>query len=96
MPPRRTHSWGRDLSTYARRMAHVRNRSHSPAGLATHRVMMADIDATVAGGESRFPDGITFVASDVVTDAMIRDHHAEGCAVVVVDEQGNERFLPAP
>jgi hypothetical protein len=76
-------------------MAQVTNRSHSPAGRATHLAMMADIDTVVAGGRSRFPDGTTFVASDVVTDTMIRERHAEGHAVVIVDERGNERFLPA-
>jgi hypothetical protein len=58
--------------------------------------MDAEIDVHVAGGEPRFPDGTTFVGADIATDELIRRNHAEGSAVVIVDEHGNERFLPVP
>lgn len=77
-------------------MAAVGSTTRSPAALAASRVMDTEIDVVIAGGESRFPDGTAFVASDLVTDEMIGRHHAEGSAVVIVDEHGNERFLPVP
>jgi hypothetical protein len=77
-------------------MATTGTSKRSAAGLAASHVMDREIDAIVAGGESRFPDETTFVGADIVTDEMIRECHAEGSAVVVVDEHGNERFLPVP
>jgi hypothetical protein len=66
----------------------------SAAGEATHRVMMADIDRVVAGGESRFPNWSMFIASDLATDEAIREAHERGQAVVIVDER--VRVLPPP
>ena len=60
------------------------------------RVMDAEIDVHIAGGGSRFPYGTTFVGADIATDELVRERHAEGRAVVIVDEHGNERFLPVP
>lgn len=77
-------------------MASVGASPHSPSGLAKHRVLMADIDRVVAGGESRFPNGSLFVASDLVTDKKIREAHAVGQTVVVVDEHEHVTVLPAP
>jgi hypothetical protein len=68
----------------------------SAAALATSRALDAEFEATRAGREPRYPNRTAFVASDLVTDAMIRDMHADGRPVVVVDEHGNERFLPLP
>ena len=77
-------------------MAAVGSTTRSAASLATSRVVDAEIDAVCAGGESRFPYMTAFIPSDLVTDKRIREHHAEGSAVVIVDEHGNERFLPVP
>jgi hypothetical protein len=77
-------------------MASIGTSKRSAAAIAASRVMDAEIDAIVAGGESRFPDETMFVGADIVTDEMIRECHAEGSAVVIVDEHGNERFLPVP
>jgi hypothetical protein len=77
-------------------MATVKSRAQSAAGRATSAAMMADIDHVVAGGESRFPYGTVFVASDVLTPRTIERAHSDGKALLVVDEHGNERFLPAP
>ena len=77
-------------------MASVEASPYSPSGLAKHRVLMADIDRVVAGGESRFPNGSLFVASDLVTDKKIREAHAVGQAVVIVDEHEHVTVLPAP
>jgi hypothetical protein len=54
------------------------------------------IDKVVAGDESHFPDYSCFVGSDPVTDEMIRDAHARGKTVVIVDEHEHVTVLPAP
>ena len=77
-------------------MATVGTTKRSAAALAAARVMDIEIDVHIAGGESRFPDETTFIGADIATDAMVRECHAEGSAVVIVDEHGNERFLPVP
>jgi hypothetical protein len=77
-------------------MATVRTSRRTPAREATSRVMMEDIDRTIAGEESRFPEFSTFVACDLVTDEMIRECHEKGQAVVIVDEHENLTVLPAP
>ena len=77
-------------------MASVGRSTRTPAQLATSRVMDAEFEATVEGREPRFPNWTAFVASDLATPQCIRRHHAEGHPVVVVDEHGNERFLPVP
>ncbi len=77
-------------------MATVRASRRTPAREATSRVMMTEIDKVVAGGESRFPDYCSFIASDLVTDEDIREAHALGRAVVIVDEHEHVTVLPAP
>jgi hypothetical protein len=68
----------------------------TPAREAAFRVMKAEIDKVAAGGESRFPDFCSFISTDLVTDEKIRDAHADGNAVVIVDEHENVTVLPAP
>ena len=70
--------------------------TETAAGRAAHRVMMADIDRVVAGGESSFPDFSCFVSSNLATDELIRESHERGQAVVIVDEHEHVRVLPAP
>ncbi len=77
-------------------MASVGASPSSPSGLAKHRVLMADIDRVVDGGESRFPNGSLFVASDRVTDEKVCEAHAVGQTVVIVDEHEHVTVLPAP
>lgn len=77
-------------------MATTSTSKRSAAGIAASRVMDAEIDVILAGGESRFPDKMAFIGADIVTDERIREHHAEGAAVLIVDEHGDERFLPVP
>ena len=77
-------------------MATVGTAKRSAAAIAASRVMDAEIDVHIAGGESRFPYGTTFVGADIATDDLVRERHAEGRAVVIVDEHGSERFLPVP
>jgi len=77
-------------------MATVRASSMTPAQEAAFRVMKRDIDRVVDGGESRFPDFSAFIASDLVTDAEIREAHTHGNAAVIVDEHENVTVLPAP
>ncbi len=77
-------------------MATVGTSKRSAASLATDRVMDAEIDVINAGGESRFGSRVAFIPADLVTDESIAEHHAEGMAVVIVDEHGRERFLPVP
>jgi hypothetical protein len=77
-------------------MATVRSTNSTPAREATHRVMVEDIDRINAGSKSSFPDYASFVASDLVTEAMIEEAHACGHAVVIVDEHERVTVLPAP
>jgi hypothetical protein len=77
-------------------MATLRASKHAAAREAAFSVMRADIDRVIDGGESRFPSHSSFIASDLVTDAKIRDAHAHGNAVVIVDEHENVTVLPAP
>ena len=77
-------------------MAAIGSSTRSAASLATSRVVDAEIDAVCAGGEARFPYMTTFIPADLVADWRINEAHAEGSAVVIVDEHGNERFLPVP
>jgi hypothetical protein len=77
-------------------MATVRASYWTPAREAAFRVMREDIDRVVDGGESRFPNFSSFIASDLVTDEKIRDEHAHGNAAVIVDEHENVTVLPAP
>ncbi len=77
-------------------MAATGTSKRSAAAIAASRVMDREIDVIIAGGESRYPDFTTFVGADLATDELIRERHAEGRAVVIVDEHGNERFLPVP
>jgi hypothetical protein len=77
-------------------MATARASRMTPAREAAFRVMKADIDRVTAGGESRFPNYSSFIASDLVTDEKIREAHARGGAVVIVDEHEHVTVLPAP
>lgn len=77
-------------------MATVRSTVSTPAREATHRVMVDDIDRINTGREPHFPNYSCFVASDLVTDEMIRESHDHGQAVVIVDEHENVTVLPAP
>lgn len=77
-------------------MATMRKTTRSPAAEAASRAMDAELDRELAGGEPRYPNGTVFVGADIATPALIRGDQAEGKPIVIVDEHGNERFLPAP
>lgn len=77
-------------------MATTRLTTSTPAREATHRVMMEDIARINSGAESRFSDYCSFIPSDLVTDAGIREAHARGHTVVIVDEHEHVTVLPAP
>ena len=77
-------------------MAAVRPTTHSAAWHARSRVCDAEIDRIIAGREPHFPNYSCFVASDLVTDEMIRESHDHGQAVIIVDEHENVTVLPAP
>ena len=77
-------------------MATVRHSVATPASEATSRVMDSEIARVAAGGESRFPDYCSFIASDVVTEEKIREAHEQGLAAVIVDEHEHVTVLPAP
>lgn len=77
-------------------MAPMRAPKRSAAYLATDRVTDAFLKASLAGEELPFPDGSSVFASDVVTDERIRESHAHGRTVVIVDEHENVTVLPAP
>jgi hypothetical protein len=77
-------------------MAAMRASRRSAASLAADRVCDAFVKASIAGEELPFPDGSSVFSSDVVTDERIREAHAHGRTVVIVDEQENVTVLPAP
>lgn len=77
-------------------MAMVRPTQRSAAQLATSRVIDADMERIIAGAEPRFPSPTAFVPSDLVTSEGIREDHAHGYTVVIVDADENVRVLPVP
>ena len=77
-------------------MASLSTQRRSAACLAKSRVFDAEIGRVTAGHEPRFPNYSSFIASDLVTDEKIRDAHAHGQAVVIVDEHERVTVLPAP
>lgn len=58
--------------------------------------MTADMDAILAGEESRFGERVAFVGSDLATAERIGEYHEDGFTVVVVDAHENVRVLPVP
>lgn len=68
----------------------------SAAQLATNRVTDAFIDAANAGEPLPFPNGARVIPSDLVTDEKIREAHATGFTVAIVDEHEHVTVLPAP
>ncbi len=77
-------------------MATVRTTERSAACHAKSRVFSAEIKRVTAGGEPRFPDYCSFIASDRASDEEIREVHARGFAAVIVDEHEQVTVLPAP
>jgi hypothetical protein len=77
-------------------MATMRASRRSAASLAASRVCKAFIDADLAGEELPFPNGSSVFSSDLVTDEKIREAHAHGRSVVIVDEHENVTVLPSP
>ena len=78
-------------------MATMRAPRRSAAQLATDRVINAFIEATLAEVEELpFPDGSCVIPSDLVTEKDIREAHAHGRSVVIVDEHENVTVLPSP
>lgn len=78
-------------------MATMRASRRSAAQLATDRVINAFIDASLAEEDDLpFPDGSCVIPSDLVTEEDIREAHAHGRSVVIVDEHENVTVLPSP
>lgn len=77
-------------------MGSVRTKPRTRAQRAIERIMEEDLERVLAGDTSHYPDGTGFVPIHLATPDAIAGLHAEGRTVVVVDEHGNERFLPAP
>ncbi len=77
-------------------MATMRAPRRSSARLATDRVTRAFVEAANAGRELPFPNGAHVIPSDLVTDERIRESHARGDTVAIVDEHENVTVLPAP
>lgn len=77
-------------------MATLRKSRESSARRATDRVIDGFVTAAIAGDELPFPNGAHVISSDLVTDEMIREAHASGQTVAIVDEHENVQVLPAP
>jgi hypothetical protein len=77
-------------------METVKRSTRSAAAQAASRALDAEIDATLEGREPRYPNGTVFVGADIATPELIRRDQSEGKPMVIVDEHGNEQFLPAP
>jgi hypothetical protein len=77
-------------------MATMRAPKRSASSLAADRVCDAFVKASLAGDELPFPDGSSVVPSDLVTEERIREAHAQGRSVVIVDEHENVTVLPSP
>jgi len=76
-------------------MEKVRKSTRSAAAQAASRAFDAEFEATLTGSE-RYPNGTVFTGADIATPEVIQRNQAEGKPMVIVDEHGNERFLPAP
>lgn len=77
-------------------MATMRAPRRSAAALAADRLCDAFFEASLVGDELPFPDGSYVIPSDLVTDEDVREAHAHGSSVVIVDEHDNVTVLPAP
>jgi hypothetical protein len=77
-------------------MANVKASRRSAAWLAAGRVCDAFVNASIADEELPFPSGSRVIASDLVTDEMIRESHEHGQTVAIVDEHEHVTVLPAP
>lgn len=75
-------------------MASVRPTQQSAASLAVDAAIDADLERVLAGREPLYPNGVLFVAADLVTSAGLDRQLAEHPLVVVIDEHGNEQWLP--
>lgn len=74
----------------------MRTSRRSAASLAADRLCDAFFEASLVGDDLPFPDGSCVIPSDLVTEKDIRDAHAHGRSVVIVDEHENVTVLPSP
>jgi len=65
----------------------------SSARSATDAVIAEDMANVIAGGESRFPNGVWFIAADVATPRMIAEGAERAPMVVVIHEDGSESWI---
>jgi hypothetical protein len=65
----------------------------SAARLATDAVIAEDMANVIAGGESRFPNGVWFIAADVATPRMIAEGAERAPMVVVIHEDRSESWI---
>lgn len=75
-------------------MASVRRTPRSAASLAIAAAAEADLERVLAGGNSRYPNGVLFIPSDIATSEQVARGRDEHPLVVIVDEEGNEQWLP--
>lgn len=75
-------------------MATMNTIRRSRAHAVILRLLEEDLDQELAG-KSRFPDRVSFLSIELADPARIRESHARGFTVIVVDEHGNEEWLPA-
>lgn len=76
-------------------METMRSLSRTRAHAVITRLLEEDLEQELAGG-SRFPDRTAFLSIELATAERIREKHGRGFTVIVVDEHGNEQWLPVP
>ncbi len=74
-------------------MENVETTRPSAARLATDAVIEEDMARVIAGGESRFPNGVCFIAADLATPRAIARAAEEAPMVVVIDGDRSESWI---
>jgi hypothetical protein len=74
-------------------MENVETTTPSAARMATDAVIEEDMANVIAGGESRFPNGVHFIASDIATPRAIARAAEESPMVVVIHEDRSESWI---
>jgi hypothetical protein len=74
-------------------MENVETTGLSAARLATDAVIDEDMATVLAGGESRFPNGVYFIPADLATPTVMAEAVELAPMVIVIDENRNERWV---
>jgi hypothetical protein len=75
-------------------MASVRHTPLSGAAAAILAAHDAELERMLAGEEPRYPNGAHFIPADIATQDGVADARSRSVTVIIIDEHGNEQWLP--